>query len=97
MHQATTLQFEKIASEFALWRKVAEDQRSPAPAWWWGPAMDTRDAAEPMSPHLCHSFELPPGSCYSRGADVLMHALAAQTSLPWPDEFPKKLRPPDRA
>ena len=89
MDQAATLQFERIANEFALWRGIAEDERSPAPAWWWGPAMEGLDEAEAMPSHLCHSFELPPGSSYGSGAEMLMQALAGQTSLAWPDEFPK--------
>ena len=93
MDQATTLQFERIANEFALWRGIAEDERSPAPAWWWGPAMDGLDEAEAMPSHLCDSFQLPPGSSYGSGAEMLMQALAGQTSPAWPDEFPKKLRP----
>jgi hypothetical protein len=97
MHQATTLQFERIANEFALWRAVPEDQRSPAPAWWWGPAMDMLDQAQTMPSDLCASFELPPGSFYGGGAEVLMKALAEQTALTWPDEFPKKFRQPDTA
>ena len=97
MHQATTIQFERIAREFALWRTVPADERSPAPAWWWGPAMDILDEAETMSAELCASFELPPGSSYGGGAEVLMKALAEQTSLAWPDEFPRKLRQPDTA
>ena len=48
-------------------------------------------------PKLCRSFELPPGSSYGGGAEVLMKALAEQTSLAWPDEFPKKPRQPDLA
>ena len=95
MHQAARLQFERIASEFALWRAVTENERSPAPAWWWGPAMDTLDEAEAMPGNLCDSFEVPPGSSYGSGAEVLMKALAEQTSLAWPDEFPKKPRQPD--
>jgi hypothetical protein len=92
---AATLQFERIANEFASWRAVAEDARSPAPAWWWGPAMDALDQAEPMSGYLCAALELPPGSTYGAGAEVLMKALAEQTSLSWPDEFPRKLRQTD--
>ena len=97
MHQATKMQFERIANEFALWRAVPEDERSPAPAWWWGPAMEALDESEAMSAELCAGFELPPGSAYGGGAEVLMKALAEQTSLSWPDEFPKKLRQPDTA
>jgi hypothetical protein len=50
-----------------------------------------------MPASLCDGFELPPGSSYGSGAEVLMKALAEQTSLAWPDEFPKKLRQPDPA
>jgi hypothetical protein len=84
------LQFERIAAEYATWRAIAENERSPAPAWWWGPAMDALDEPETMRPELCASLELPAGACYRAAAGVLMAALAGQTSLPWPDEFPKK-------
>jgi hypothetical protein len=97
VHQAAKLQFERIAQEFAQWRLVPDDERSPAPAWWWGPAMDALDAADAMSSELCVSFELPPGSSYGDGGEVLMKALAEQTSLAWPDEFPRKFRHPDPA
>jgi hypothetical protein len=97
MDQATTLQFERIANEFALWRGIAEDERSPAPAWWWGSAMVRLDEAEAMPSNLCDSFELPPGSSYGSAAEMLMQVLAEQTSLAWPDEFPRKQRRPDRA
>jgi hypothetical protein len=95
VHQAAKLQFERIAREFAEWRRVPDDERSPAPAWWWGPAMEALDEAEPMPADLCASFELSPGSSYDSGAEVLMKALAEQTSLAWPDEFPRKFRQPD--
>jgi hypothetical protein len=29
---------------------------------------------------------------YAAGAAVLMATLADQTSLPWPDEFPRKIK-----
>ena len=44
MHQAASLQFERMMDEFVLWHAVPEDERSPAPAWWWGPAMAVFDA-----------------------------------------------------
>jgi hypothetical protein len=92
MHPAAKTQFARIAAEYANWRAIAEDERSPAPAWWWGPAMDALDQAETMSPELCASLELPGGSSYGAAAGVLMETLVGQTSLPWPDEFPKKRR-----
>src|SRR3954470_18995856 len=97
MQQAAKLQFERIAGEYASWRAVAEDERSSAPAWWWGPAMDALDEAATMSPELCASFELPPGSPYGAAAETLMTALANQTSLALPDEFPQKPPEPDPA
>ncbi len=59
--------------------------------------MEALYEAEAMSPELCVSFELPPGSSYGDGAEALMKALAEQTSLSWPDEFPRKFRQPDPA
>jgi hypothetical protein len=97
VHQAARLQFERIAAEFGSWRAVPDTERSPAPAWWWGPAMEALDDADVMSPQLCAGFELPPGSSYGEAAEALMQALAEQTSLSWPDEFPRKLRQPDTA
>src|SRR3954469_4570133 len=96
MQQAARLQFGRIAGEYASWRAVAEDERSPAPAWWWGPAMDALDQAATMSTELCASFELPPASPYGAAAETLMTALAGQTSIGPPDEFPNKHRESDR-
>jgi hypothetical protein len=41
--------------------------------------------------------ELPLGSTYAAGAAVLLAALADQMSLPWPDEFPRKIARGDKA
>ncbi len=91
MHQASKIQFEQAAREFAQWRAVPETERSPAPAWWWQPAFEVHEQQEQMSPLWCHRLELPLSSTYAAGAAVLMAALADQTSLPWPDEFPRKI------
>jgi hypothetical protein len=91
MHPAAEFQFARVASEYAKWRAVPEAQRSGAPAWWWQPAFEVRDRQELMSPIWCHHLELPIGSSFAAGAAVLMAALADQTSLPWSDEFPRKL------
>ena len=40
MHPATRFQFERAAREYADWREVPEDERSPAPAWWWQTALE---------------------------------------------------------
>src|SRR3954451_12980483 len=97
MHQAARLQFERIASEYAKWRAVSEEARSPAPAWWWGPAMDALDETAVMSPDVCAGFELPATSSYGDAAGLLMTALAGQTSPGLPEEFPNKQRQADRA
>jgi hypothetical protein len=39
MHPAPKLQFERTVREFAQSRAVPEADRSPAPAWWWQPAI----------------------------------------------------------
>jgi hypothetical protein len=90
MHPAARLQFESVVREFARWRAVPELERSPAPAWWWQPAFQVASRLEPMPALWCHRLEIPVGSTYAVGAEVLMAALADQTSLPWPEEFPRK-------
>jgi hypothetical protein len=94
VHQAAKFQFERAAREFSDWRSVPEEDRSPPPAWWWQPAFEVREQQEEMAPLSCHRLELPVSSTYAAGAAVWMAALAVQTSLPWPDEFPRKIRRP---
>jgi hypothetical protein len=50
-----------------------------------------REQPEEMSPIWCHHLKLPIGSTFAAGAAVLLAALADQSSLPWPDEFPRKI------
>ena len=59
--------------------------------------MEALDEPDAMPAELCVSFELPAGACYGDAAEMLMKALAEQTSLSWPDEFPRKFRQPDPA
>jgi hypothetical protein len=92
MHPAAKLQFERAVQEFALWRMVPEEERSPAPAWWWQPALQVADRSEPLPAQSCYRLELPLGSTYAAGADTLLAPIVTQTSLPWPDEFPRKLK-----
>ena len=92
MHQAAKFQFERTAREFAQWRAVREEDRSPAPAWWWQPAIDAVVQHEEMGALMCYRLQLPVGSTYAAGAAALMATLADQTSLPWPDEFPRKIK-----
>jgi hypothetical protein len=91
MHPAARLQFERAAREFARWRAVPEAERSPAAAWWWQPAFEVASQQDEMPPVWCHRLELPISSTYAAGAAVLMATLADQTSLPWADQFPRKI------
>jgi hypothetical protein len=88
MQQAAAVPFERAVGEFARWRAVPEKARSPAPPWWWGPAFELIDVAQPMPQAWCASLELPEGATYAEGAQVLLTSLAGQTSLPWPGGFP---------
>jgi hypothetical protein len=89
------LNFERAAGEFAKWRAVPEKERSPAPAWWWQPAFELLELHEVMQPQWCQRLEIPLQSTYADGAAVLLATLADQTSLPWPDEFPRKIKRDD--
>jgi len=95
MHQAARLQFERCVREFARWRAVPKDDRSPAPGWWWGPAFELVGMADVMPPDWCARLELPLGSSFDAGAKVLLASLADQTSLPWPGGFSGGVRPSD--
>ena len=90
MHQAVCLQFERVMDEFARWHGVPADKRSPAPAWWWGPAMAVLDAHEPMRHAWCCELGLRDGSSFSEGAQRVLSLFAEQTTPPWPDDFPCK-------
>src|ERR1700722_4740026 len=72
MHQAAKFQFERTAHEFAQWRAVPEDERSPAPAWWLQPAFEVVTQHEEMGALLCYRLQLPVGSTYAA-------AVASQT------------------
>jgi hypothetical protein len=90
MHQAASLQFERVMDELVLWHAVPEDERSPAPAWWWGPAMAVCDAQEPMRHAWCCELGLGDGSSFAEGTHALLTLFAEQTSPTWPDDFPRK-------
>jgi hypothetical protein len=97
MHQAADVALERIVREFAQWRAIAEDERSPAPAWWWGPAFEARGLRQPMPAAWCSQLELPESSTIADGASMLLASLAGQTSLPWASDFPRKARYTDPA
>jgi len=90
MHPAAALQFERMIDEYARWRAVPEKERSPAPSWWWGPAMELRNMAEPLPAKWHVQLRLPEGATYAAGAEIFLKAFAGQTSAPWPYDFPGK-------
>ena len=90
MHHAASLQFERIVAEFVRWRGVPEDARSPAPAWWWGPAFEVNGLQNPMPAEWCAGLGLPGDATYTDGARVFFKSLAGQTSPAWPDHFPRR-------
>ena len=95
MHPAAKLQFARIVDEFARWRAVAEAERPPAPAWWWGPAFDLRDAADAMPAGWCRQLRLAAGASFADGSAALRRTLADQTMLPWPYDFSRKIASTD--
>ena len=90
MHPAAALQFERMIDEYARWRAVPEKERSPAPSWWWGPAMELRNMAVPLPAKWHVQLRLPEGATYAAGAEIFLKAFAGQTSAPWPYDFPGK-------
>jgi len=97
MHQAAYIALERVVREFAEWRTVAEDERSPAPAWWWAPAFEARNLRQPMPAAWCSILDLPEGSATAAGASVLLASLAGQNSLAYANDFPRnaaQARPP---
>jgi len=92
MHQGANVQFERAVDEFVRWRGVPEQERSPAPAWWWGSALDVLGVQRPMPAAWCASLELADSATYSDGAEVFLKCLAHQTTLPWPGDFPRQAK-----
>lgn len=90
MHPAAKLQFERMIGEYVRWRQVPDEARSPAPAWWWGPATELRNIAEPLPVEWCAELGLPDGVTVGAGADVFLRAMAGETLVPWPYDFPRK-------
>ncbi len=88
MHPALNVQFERAVSEFTRWRAIPQPTRSPAPAWWWGTALELRDVRQPMPRAWCASLELPDGATYADGAKFFLECFADQTTLPSPGGFP---------
>jgi hypothetical protein len=97
MHPAAVLQFERMIGEYITWRAVPETERSPAPAWWWGPAMELRASSEPLAAQWGAALGLPESTTCAFAADIFLQAFAGQTSVPWPYDFPRMAEIPDPA
>lgn len=93
MNRALSFQFDRALQDYAIWQAVPEEERSPAPAWWWGPALALRDNSELLPPDVAEQLRLPRHSNYGAAARQLLAAIEEQTTLPWPDEFPRKYQP----
>ena len=90
MHPAARQQFERMIEEYACWQAGPETERSPAPAWWWGPAIELRHATQSLPVEWCPLLGLPDMATYADGAQILLGTFREQTSLPWPHDFPRK-------
>ncbi|MFT4118421.1 hypothetical protein [Bradyrhizobium sp.] len=90
MNQAARLEFERVIEEFARWHVVPDGERSPAPAWWWGPAMALVDDHAPMQHAWCRALDLNDGASFAEGARALLALFVEQTSLTGPQDFPNK-------
>lgn len=88
MHQAARLEFERVVEEYVRWQIVPGDERSPAPAWWWGPAMAVFDDHEPMRRACCSELGLSEGTSFAEGARTIIALFVEQTSLTGPQDFP---------
>ena len=95
MHRAAKLQFERIVAEFVRWREVPEHDRSPAPGWWWGPALEVVGLREPVPAEWRASLGLSEGTTYADGAGVFLKSFAGQTFQPWPGDFPRRPADPN--
>jgi hypothetical protein len=90
MHQAARLEFERVMDEFVRWHVVPGDERSPAPAWWWGPAMAVVDDHEPMSEAWRRALGLDENTTFADGARTILSLFVEQTSLTGPQDFPSR-------
>lgn len=93
IHPAAKFQFERAVHEYARWHAVAADERSPAAAWWWAPALAVSNVQDTLPAGWAEMIGLPQGASYADGARLFLAAMAEQTSLPWPDDFPRRYQP----
>ena len=95
MHPAARLQFERMIGEYIRWRGVPEKERSPAPAWWWGPALELRTSPQSLPVEWRAIFGLPDHATGAMVAEIFLSAFAGQTAVPWPYDFPGKYEIPE--
>ena len=97
MKEAATLQFERAIGEYAIWLALPEEDRSPAPAWWWSSALTMRESSEQMPAEWALPMGLPLESTIGTGARLMLAAFTDQIFQPWPEEFPRRYgrRQPD--
>lgn len=95
MHPAARLQSDRLIAEYQRWMAVPEHERSPAPGWWWGPAMAWRDMPGELPGDFAGRLGLPEGAGHAQAAQLFLDALADQTALSWPEQFPRRYRPAD--
>ena len=92
MPSAARLQFDRLIAEYQRWISVAEADRSPAPGWWWGPAMALRGMPGDLPGDFAQRLGLPDGASHAQAAQLFLDALAGQSVLTWPEEVPRRYR-----
>jgi hypothetical protein len=90
IHPAAKFEFQRAIHEYGRWRAVDARARSPAAAWWWGCALAVCYEQDAVPVDWAHTLALPSGATYADAARVMLGALAEQTTLPWPDDFPQR-------
>ncbi|MDB5615793.1 MAG: hypothetical protein JWQ24_31 [Tardiphaga sp.] len=93
MHPAAQSQLDRVIDEYQRWMAVPEDQRSPAPGWWWGPAMALHGMAGSIPAGWSQRLGLAEGASAADAAQLLLDTLSGQTQLPWPEQFPRRYGP----
>jgi hypothetical protein len=80
MQQAVKFQFSRAVQEYADWRAVEDNRRSPGASWWWSSALAVMDEQDSMPPAWCRALELPAGSSL-RGGRATLHGRCCGTKI----------------
>lgn len=94
---ALKFEFERNVRDYARWHAVPAGDRSPAPGWWWGPALAARGIHEPLPEAWAPMLGLPASASYADAAARFMDAMADQIYQPWPSDFPGREPRPEAA